>query len=79
MRAPFFRCSGGDLMAGASRLGLTDALALQEVYGEEISAASIAADGAALARALRQARDLQRALTAWALWRRANSSAGARR
>ena len=78
MSAPFFRCSGGQLMAGAAPLGLTDALALQEIYGDEISAASIAADGPALAGALRQARDLQRALIAWALWRRASGPAPVR-
>ncbi len=72
MRAPFFRCSGGDLIAGRVRVSLQDAAALEALYRDEIAAATHASAPETTAHAGRLANELRDALAAWALWRKAS-------
>ena len=74
MTAPFFVCSGGDLIAGHTRLSAEDAAALRALYRDELAAASQAFDTQAAARTRRLAAELQAALTDCARWRAASGA-----
>jgi hypothetical protein len=79
MTPVFYRCSGGDLIAGDTWLRLDDALALSALYRDEITAARRASDIAATAMAVRLSEELGKALHARALWRMAAGPATAPR